>query len=354
MTHTICSLLERAYRHWDNAAILTAVADELGNRNRLDYSLAFAKRAIELAPTASVDAYLLAAFACFRDPVVPPDEGNKLLAQGYEATGSGAARAWQAAVADNEEDAQRWLEEARSDSSLDAQIAVAVALSWRGKSDESYNAYCTIAKNFPADTKPEWGEYCSSMLYLKQQGKEVDVEGDILPRAQSLIAAHPDTISHRLMLMRCYAVMGKRDEALEECRGILEDFPDDETTMVVLAGMYEKREDIESAILWCNRAIGAKYSYAGARIRLAGLYEKQGNIALAEQVMREVPVANPRYAYGAIELAYFLYRHGKEEEARNIFADAFPRLFAWEQGRVQQHEIGKVLAEGVALDSTAD
>lgn len=346
---TILSLIEKGYANWNNAKVLTEVADTLETLNRLNFALTFAKRAIELEPAASYEPYLTWSFVCFRSADIPEEEGQKALEEGYNATKSAVSRAWMAAVAKTDADADQWLEEAKQDESFDAQAAIANAYSWRRKTNDAYQVLKTFPERFSNEGQPEWGSYCGMLMYLKQTGMDQDLERDVLPVIHKLLEVHPELPSNYNLLMRYHTVMGNHEAAREAALRCLAMFPDDETTMYTLAGIYEKLGDIETAKHWCSRAIGAKHSYVGARIRLAGYYEQDGNVELADSLMEEIPVVNPLYKFGSVRLAVYRLKRGKEEEAISLFREVYPTLQPWEQASVANNEQGKELLQKSGL-----
>jgi len=354
--NTILSIIERGYSNWNDATILTEVAELLDNLNRLNFAITFSKRAVELDPSGSHYAYLVWAFASFRTSETLPETGNAILAKGYAATSSPVLRAWMAAVAENEDDAKAWLSEVSNDTSFDTQVAVANAYSWRGKMNEAYQILKTFPERYAFDGNPEWGAYCSMLMYLKQSGMEQDLEKDVLPHIERLLSSNPNNPVHHSLLMKYHSVTNNLVLARDTALDCLNVFPDDETTMYTLAGIYEKLNDIPSAIHWCSRAIGAKNSYVAARIRLSGYYENVGNQDLADFLMYEIPKVNSTYSLGSIRLAIYLYRNGKEMEALSIFIEAFPKLKPWEQASISNNDIGKILMEksGIIHDKPSE
>lgn len=59
--------------------------------------------------------------------------------------------------------------------------------------------------------------------------------------------------------------------------------------------------------------------------------------------MREIPVAFPEYTFGNIQLAIFLYKIGKEEEATAIFRATYGKLRPWEKTSAEQSPEGKAM-----------
>lgn len=344
---TITDIILRAFNNWDSAEELTQVAEFLESRNRLDLARVVAQRAIDIEPNRSLQPYLTLAFASMREPTVPPSEGRSALEKGYSATQSDVAKAWLAGVViDDKDEIERLLQEVKLNESFEAQSALAEAYQWRGRMNDAYQ----IIKEFPqryADVLyPEWGQYCALMLYLYRSGMEgINLEQDVLPHILRLKQEYNDDITFHFLHVRYHLVRKEYDSACEIAMASLQEFPDDETMMFTLAGIEEQRGNIEKAIHWCTRAIGAKPQYIGARLRLGGYYEKAGNTVMADMVMSEIPTANPAYGKGFIQYSYYLFRAGRDEQAVAIFTEGYTKLQEWEQQMVSQDEEGRILLQ---------
>ena len=123
--------------------------------------------------------------------------------------------------------------------------------------------------------------------------------------------------------------------------------------MLALAGAFEKLGADEHAIMWYNRAIGAKPSFARARVQLGRLYERTGRHDMAESVFRELPAANPAYHMGKISLACYLHRAGNSAEAREVFAGAYDRLKPYEKGALMSNPDASALLQQLGETAAA-
>ncbi len=341
-------MIARGIDNWDNPAVLTEVASFFDNGCRLDWSRRFAERAVELEPR-TIEAYLTYAFASLRDNAMPAETGPYFLTKGYELTSSVVLRAWRAAVSDDETEFEAAIQAASADPSFEAQAAVANAYSWKGKLNEAYAILQDFPQKYEHGDQAEWGAYCGLLLYLASAGKDIDTEQLVLPHIIRMIAARPDDISYRGLLIRFHAGRKDYSAAIEAARETLAHFPDDESTMYSLAGMYDKSGDIDRAMLWCARAVGAKYSYITARCKLASYYEQRGLNAVADELMREIPFANPDYHFGTMRLALYMQRTQRHEEALKWFKEAEPHLRPWERQSLQQDEHFNALVSAAAV-----
>ncbi len=343
--YTVLSTIARALDNWDNAPVLAEAAAFLENASRFDWSRRFGERAIALDPYCSADLYVVLAYTHMRDIESSSELGQELITQAYENTKIPALRVWMAALSDNEEDFDTWIAELSSDQSFEVQAAIANAYAWRGSFDEALLRNKNLAKNYSFDAQIEWATYCSNLMFLSERGKEVDLQAEVLPIILQLIERYPSELAHRSMLIRYHNSQKNAQAAIDASLEALALFPDDETTMYNLAELYDKQEDIDRAMLWCTRAIGAKYSFVAARCRLASYYEKLSKPALADEVMFEIPRVNPNYHFGKIRLAIYLHRTGRTDEALPYFREAYPLLQVWETPGVWRNEHGKALAE---------
>jgi tetratricopeptide (TPR) repeat protein len=173
----------------------------------------------------------------------------------------------------------------------------------------------------------------------------------VLPYLERLIRFLPNVYNYRALKIQLFQTLKDYKAVQRVALETLAAFPDEETTMVALASAYEKVGDDERAVLWYNRAIGAKPSFARARTMLGKLYERLGKTAIAEEVFREIATSFPEYYAGKLEIAYFLRRIGKQSEATSLFRYAYDHLKTFEKATVEQHPDGKqFMAEMFALD----
>ena len=342
---TILDLIHDGYSHWNEPERLAVIGAELESRTRLPQARIFLERSIELAPD-NAEPYTSLAFACFRDSVNLSEDGEKAFVDGIENTNSDVLKAWYAAFQEDDSIATLLIEDVRQSEDISVQFTLAGSLLWRGLTDESYAVFQKAIARMPEGATPKGlDSYCSSMCWMSSQKPEVNIERDILPHVKNLIRSSPESYSYRALELQVYQVLKNWEKVKEVALGILRDFPDEETTMLALGIACEKLEEYDHAIIWFNRAIGAKSSFVRARINLAKIYEKQEKIEIAEEIMREIPTANPSYNFGKINLSVFLYRIGKHDDAVGIFRPAYNKLRPWEKTSVGNSPEGKAMIE---------
>lgn len=338
-------LIHDGYSHWNEPERLAQIGAELESRTRLHEARTFLERAITLAPE-NPEPYTSLAFAYFRDSVNHAEAGEKTLVDGIEATNSDILKAWYAAFQEDDSIATLLIEEVRPSDDISVQLTLAGSYLWRGLTDESYDLFRKTITLIPEGATPKGlDSYCSSMCWMSSQKPDINLERDVLPHVKNLIRSSPESYSNRALELQVFQVLKNWEKVKDVALGILQDFPDEETTMLALAIAYEKLEDLDHAIIWLNRAIGAKPSFVRARINVAKIYEKQEKIELAEEIMREIPIANPDYNFGRINLSVFLYRIGKHDEALSLFRPAYSKLKPWEKTAVENSPEGKALIE---------
>jgi tetratricopeptide (TPR) repeat protein len=137
-------------------------------------------------------------------------------------------------------------------------------------------------------------------------------------------------------------VIRASDEALAR-------FPDEETVMQFRGRALRESGDRDRAVAWFSRAIGAKPSFAGARVDLGKTYEAMERFDLAEEVFREIPVAHPTYPGGRVSLALFLSRRERWDEAETLIVEAWPGLPDWMKGGLPQNPDFEPLMERPAV-----
>lgn len=344
--NTIVDLLDRAYMNWNMADRLGEIGLEFESRSRLALARKVLGRAIELEPEARPDWYASLAFAHFRDTANLAEDGERMLVEGIETTGSAMLMAWHAAFVEEDDIANQIFDIVRDQPELPVRFAYGQALLWRGRNDEALAVMRDAARRIAEDDLPSGlDSYIGALNWMFAQGANVDLDREVQPYLDRLIAAHPQAYQYHSLQIQRYQVEKDWEKVRETALETLQVFPDEETTMLALAGAYEKLGDDNRAILWYNRAIGAKPGYVRARAQLGRVYERLGLTDLAEQVFREIPVVNPGYRMGSISLAAFLYRAGNHDEAQEIFNTTYARLRPYEKGGLEQNPDTKVLFE---------
>lgn len=352
--NTIPELIDRAYVNWNTADRLGIIGTELESRSRLPMARKILARALELDPTSHPEWYATLAFAHFRDTNNLAEDGERALVDGIETTDSGYLKAWHAAFVEEDDIAQQIIDHVRLDEEISAQFALGHALLWRGRNDEALHVLRKTIARLQADKAPlGLSEYCGAMNWMHAQGMDIVLDTEVQPYIDRLLEAFPAVYQYHALHMQRYQVEKDWEKVCSIARDILQQFPDEETTMLALATAYEKLGNDQHAIVWYNRAIGAKPSYVRARIQLGRLYERVGQQALAEEQFRDIPVANPSYHVGKIALAAYLQRAGQETEALAVFTAAYDRLRPYEKGSLEHNPDTKVLVERMHNASAA-
>jgi tetratricopeptide (TPR) repeat protein len=344
--NTIVDLLDRAYMNWNMADRLGEIGTELESRSRLALARKVLGRAVELEPNAKPEWYASLAFAHFRDTGNMAEEGERLLVEGIETTDSDMLKAWHGAFVDEEDIAEQIFAIVHNTPDVGVQFTYGQALLWRGRNDQALMVMRQAIKRVgEGETPVGLDTYVSAMNWMAAQGAAIDIDTEIQPYIDRLIATSPNVYQYRSLQLQRYQVEKNWEKVRDTALETLQIFPDEETVMLALAGAYEKLGDDNRAILWYNRAIGAKYSYVRARVQLGRIYERLGMNDLAAQVFREIPAANPGYHMGSISLAAYLYRSGNLEEAQAVFNKTYSRLKPFEKGGLEHNPDTKVLFE---------
>jgi tetratricopeptide (TPR) repeat protein len=350
--NTIPYLIELAYTNWDNADLLGRIGTELESRTRLDAARRILERALFLSPLQHPEWYLSLAFAHFRDTSGNYSaDGERILVDGIEETDSDYLKASYLSMFESE-DVGELIEELRASEDVSVRFALGHSLLWRGDRESAYTLLCrTVAELGEGDAPLGLESYCGAMNWMRGQGMEIDLHEEVLPYLDRLIRFAPDTYNFRALQIQSFQTLRDYERVCTVARATLEQFPDEETTMLALASAHEKCGREQEAIAWYNRAIGAKPSFTRARVMLGKLYEKRGESSLAEQTFREISTANPEYNLGKLEIAYFLKRAGKNNEAQSLFRYAYDRLKTFEKAAVEQHPEGSIFVrEMLSLD----
>ncbi len=331
---TIDSLLAAALVRWDDAKALARIGRELQDRNRLAHARTVLRRALAIDPKVDPEAWEQLAYACYRG--YDHGAGDMALREGLAATGSDSLRSTLMNFTEDKEEAKRLRAELESTASPVARAS----LSWKRLEAGEYEPALAEVKAIHA-ANPGDAEIRGMLLWVylsaRRAGKCGDLREEAVPLADAAIREAPDRIYGWIMKLMCLSVEKDHDGIIATAREALARFPDEESVMQHLGRAHREKGDVERAVLWLNRAIGAKPSFAGARVDLGRLYEKQGRLDLAEEVFREMPAANPDYPMAPVSLALFLTRQGRLPEAEDVFVAAWPRLVSWQRDAVKSN-----------------
>jgi len=317
---TIEQLLHEAYSHWDDGPRLARLGREIHDRNRLDHAQRVLGRAVELVPD-DTEAWAHLSYAHFRS--LDDEQGREVLRRGIDVTGRDGLKSTLASFSEGEE-ASRLREELTDSTDPRARAGLLSDRFWSGDKEAAFQELKDLVAEHVGEDAP-----ADTLIWLLIRAKHANaIEGldfheEGIPLLDERIARRPDEIGAWSMKLMMLGAEQDWDGILETTRAALEHFPDDESVMQLRARAYREKGDEDHALLWFNRAIGAKPSFAGARIELAKLYEKQGKLDLAEEVFRDLQIANPHYAFSPLSLALFLSRRERWEEAETLFLQAW-------------------------------
>jgi tetratricopeptide (TPR) repeat protein len=354
--NTIPFLIETAYTHWNDAITLGKIGTELETRSRLPEARMMLERALQLSPLQHPEWYLSLAFAHFRDVTgnYSPD-GERLLTDGIEETDSDYLKASYLAMFDgnqNETELRDMVEYLAALDDVSVRFALGHSLLWRGEQERALTLLREAVETLGADETPlGLDSYCGAMNWMRGQRVAIDLHEEVQPYLARLVHAFPNVYNYRALTIQMHQTLRDYDAVRTTALETLRQFPDEETTMLALGAAAERLGNDAEAALWYNRAIGAKQTFARARVVLGKLYERTGVHVLAEQTFREIATAFPEYHAGKLEIAYFLKRSGKQSEATSLFRYAYDHLKTFEKATVEQHPEGKqFIAEMYSLD----
>ncbi len=358
--NTIAELLATAYTLLPNndkrsAEHLGRIGIELESRSRLAHARAILERAIQIDPLGHPEWYLSLAFAHFRDVTGSfAADGERIIVDGIEETDSDYLKASYLSILEGGagEEIDEMIEYLSASEDVSVRFALGHSLLWRGEAERAYTLLRETAQLL-GDDEVVLGldSYSGALNWMRGQGMNVDLLSEVLPYLERLIHFSPNVYNYRALKIQMYQTLKDYERVKTVALETLAAFPDEETTMVALASAYEKTGDNDRAMLWYNRAIGAKPSFARARMMLGKLYERLDKKDVAEQVFREIGTAFPEYYAGKLEIAYFLRRSGKHSEAMSLFRYAYDHLKTFEKATVEQHPEGKqFMAEMFSFD----
>lgn len=343
--NTIPDLIETAYTHWNNPERLGFIGMELESRSRLIAARSVLSRAVELAPLAHPEWYLSLAFAHFRDVDNLSGEGERILIEGMEETDSDFLKASYLSILEgHDENIDDLIEYLCASQNISVSFALGHSFLWRGEAERALLMLREAIQRLGEDETPLGLDmYCGAMNWMRGQGMDIELLTEVRPYLERLISKYSNSYNFRALTIQMYQTLRDYTAVRQTAQETLKVFPDEETTMVALGSALEKTGDDDQAIMWYNRAIGAKPSYVRARVMLGKLYERRGMTTLAEQIFREIPSAFPEFHVGKLEIAYFLHRTGRASEAASLFRFGYERLKPFEKSTVEAHPEGKIL-----------
>ena len=346
--NTVEHLLRRVADVGDDPVELGRLGREFHDRNRLDHARELLERATSLDPSDGRNWVHLA--YCYLRSWDPPG-GLAVLRRGLEATDRDPLLLVALShFTDDEEEKARLKGELTGRQEAHARAGLLAHETGGENPEPALVAMERVAASEP-ENAPAWEQVAWSLLGLRRRGaiEGLDLRARGLPICDRLQALAPDAILPRWL--RVQMLVGESDwnAVLDATRDALDHFPDDETLMQLRAQAHARLEDAEAATHWYARAIGAKPSFAGARVELGKLYESRGRLDLAEALFRELPRANPSWPLSPISLAFFLARRGRLEEAEPIFLEGWRRLPEPLRASVKEHPDLPVLLERDAV-----
>ena len=348
---TIESLSSEAHDHWDDARALFPVGRELHDRNRLPAARTVLERCIELDPSGEPDAYAYLSYAWYRDSNAP--KGDETLRRGIEATGSDDLRSTLSNFTSDPEEGKA-LRESIAGSEVPTIQAALLAQEFYSSKEPATALEAVMAH---AAEHADVMDIQENLMWtlISAKGRKLveglDLHEVAVPLADRKIAADPDEVFGYWMKSQMMIQEEDWSGLLATTEAALARFPDDETMMQFRGRACRKSGDEARAMDWFSRAIGAKHSFAGARVELAKIHEDNGRLDVAEAIFREIPGANPDYTAGPVSVALFLARQERWAEAEETFLAAWPNLPAWYRGQFMQNPDAKALLDRKAVQS---
>ncbi len=338
---TVLDLIQHGYKNWNDPYTLTKLGAELEERSRFNEARLFLNRAFELDNSLE-DIYLSLAFTHFRDISSSAEVGEEILVDGIENTSSDILKAWHIAFVEEEDIARQMVNVLSHSQSVYVQLTIANSLLWRGDIHAAYEKIMSIRTI--EDNEKSLAMYCNLMIWLSGTYKEIQLENDVVPYVERLLSYNKNCFSYQNMRIMLFQSLKKWEKVQYYCSEALKQIPDNETLMLAFAMALEQLNDYDNAAMWYSRAIGAKYSFVRARLRLAYLLEKQGKTNSAIEVIFEIFHCNPNYALGHIQAAFFLFKHHDKKNAAALFTRAYSQLKPYEKQTVDNNPMTHELA----------
>jgi tetratricopeptide (TPR) repeat protein len=345
---TIQEILDNAAAHWDNPAILTDMGCELEARSRFSQARRILERAIGLAPLeCGARAYVALAFVHFRDVESSPEKGEMVFTNAIESTNWDVLKAWYVAFLEDEATREYLINTLAQSNDPAILFTLGHALLWRGEAQDAFQLITHAMAMLGPDPAPEQITdeaelYCATHIWLQGKIPGANIE-QAMKVLDILLQRYPRRYFLHSLKVTALQAAKKWQDVIAAAQHILGIFPDEETTMLALGMAYEKTGNIPFAQHWLARAIGAKPSFVRARMVAARIAENNGQDELAEELMLQIPMANPAYAVGKCELAYFLFKKGKTDQALHYYQQGYNQLKTYEKSIVNAHPVAQQL-----------
>jgi len=346
---TLDELYREAYSHWSDTEVLFRTGRELQDRTRLDHAARILRRSVELEPEHE-EAWSYLSFAHYRR--FDEAGGSAVLREGIEATGSDVLRATLAGFTSDEEERDALWKAVEGNDSPEVRAARA-AQRYYGGEEEAFRELRDLQAEHP-ENEDVRDTLLWSCMHAKMTDPGLDLHEWAVPLADEKIARSPDRIAGHWLKLQLLLAEKDWDGVLEETARALRRHPDEETLTQMRGRAFREKGDPDRAIGCFHRAIGMKPSYVGARVELGKTYEAADRMDLAEEIFREIPVANPDYAAGPVSLSLFLARRERWEEAEDLFVTAWPTLPPWVKGGLSRNEDAKRLMERDAVKAVVE
>jgi tetratricopeptide (TPR) repeat protein len=354
MPTTIADLVRSGYEQWNNSEALADLGRELEERTRFEVARIFLERSIALDPKKKPTAYISLAYTHFRDNVSHESIGLGILEGGIAATDSDLLRSIFASYLpeDRAEEAVELIRTAQKNLRGVHIVTVASIASYILSPKDALEMLgdikameSSVMKGDDVDVLSDFATLCVRL----SQNDLVDLNTVDLPAMlNKTVTMRPDRLRSHAAPTFVYTVQQRWPELESAALRALESMPDDESMLLNVGMAAENMGDILKAEQWYNRAIGAKLSFAGARIRLARMWDKDGQIERALNMVREMIGANPGYAFGYVQAATMLNKHGQHDEALTYMTKAKPQLSPWMINSINNNPLAKALYDEVS------
>lgn len=353
MPTTIADLVRSGYEQWNNADVLADLGRELEERTRFEVARIFLERSIALDPKKNPTAYISLAYSYFRDNVSHESVGFGILEGGIETTDSDLVRAVYASYLpeDRMEEAVELIRTAQKNLRGVHIVTVASIAAYTLSPKDALEMLgdikeveSSVMKGNDVDVLSDFATLCVRL----SQNDLLDLDSvDVAAMLNKTVTMRPDRLRSYAAPTFVYTVQQRWPELEIAALRALKSMPDDESMLLNVGIAAENMGDILKAEQWYNRAIGAKLSFAGARIRLARMWEKDGQIERALKMVREMIGSNPGYAFGYVQAATMLNKHGHHDEALEYMTKAKPQLSPWMINSINNNPLAKTLYDEV-------
>ncbi|TAP39904.1 PEP-CTERM system TPR-repeat protein PrsT [Alteromonas sp. KUL49] len=141
--------------------------------------------------------------------------------------------------------------------------------------------------------------------------------------AVKILEANFDRFKENSTFLFTYSLMhlqgGEFELALKGANLLAQMFPDESEVFNLLAGIYIRSGDLETAKIQIDKALSLNPTLFPAKFNLAAIHSRQGNFEASEVLIEELLVLSPQHTESMLLSGYNAANQGRPGEAKEIY-----------------------------------